>query len=392
MKIGLETGRFTTRTIAALLVAAAATVWSPAALGQEGLPPDIIASTTQLGGTQREAIKAFVATHAGNLTNTDSTVLIRARADLLGPLQGPDVGVSFRTAYSEELEKVLQPLIGDDRDIVAVNSLRIAGELSTRQGAALLEKMLTSKKLTVRYAAVAGIGRTFENLGRTAPAMNAEAARSLAGKLAPVLRGETDSNVFDVAVRAVMAAGALDRDGWGSLRDDAMATLAPAISERFQKLGTTAAEPAMMQALIRACSAGRDALALAGGRPLSADTQKLVAAMGGDGLAYVQRLIQAKVYPTIMPGDAEAEQQQKIHARTTAADLSAAAYAAVTFANDGLGGPPLPIAAARPLSDLPRTAQAQDDAKFLEGLRDLIGDNGALSKPPFSFPRGRFTK
>lgn len=373
--------------IAALLVSAAA--WSPAALAQEGLPPDIVASTTQLGPAQRDAIKAYIAQHLPDLTNSDPTALIRARADLLVPLQASDVGVSFRTAYSDELEAGLQPLVGDDRDLVAVNALRIAGELSTRQGAALLERAMASKKVTVRYAAIAGIARTFENLARTAPAMNADAARDLLRKLGPVLRTEADANVFDVAVRAAMAAGQIDRDGWGTLRDDAVGVLAPAVSERFQKLGATPAEPAMMQALVRACGSARDAMAIPGGRPLSADSQKAAAGMGADALAYVQRLVKAKVFPTVQPGEPEAEREAKSQARSTLSALAAVAYATVTFATDGLGGPDLP-ASTRALPELLRSAQAQDDAKFLESMRDLT--EGVLTRPPLSFQRDRFMK
>lgn len=389
MKIGLETGRFTTRTLAALLVAAAATAWSPVALGQEGLPPDVVSSTTQLSGPQRETVRGFIGTHAPNLSSSDPTTLIRSRADLMGPLQGSDVGVSFRTAYSEELDKVLQPLVTSDTDLIAVNALRLAGELSTRQGAALLEKALASKKITVRYAAIAGIDRTFQNLARTAPAMNVDSARDLARKLDPILRGESDASVFDVAVRAVMAAGTLDRDGWGNLRDDAMGILAPAVSDRFQKLGAAAAAPSMMQSLIRACGAGRDALAITGGRPLSTDSQKLAAGMGGDALAYAQRLVKAKVFANVAAEDAEADQQAKIQARTTLSDLAAVGFATVSFANDGLGGPALP---SRPLAELLRTATAQDDARFLENVREIIGPEGAMTKPPMSFPRERFNK
>lgn len=392
MKIGLETGRFTTRTLAALLVAAALG-WSPAALAQQDvLAPDIIASTTPLGGPQRDAVKAFVAKRAGDLSSVEPAVLIRARSELLAPLQDSNVGVSFRSAYSEELERVVAPLAGDDRDLIAVNALRISGELATARGAAIAQKSLASKKVPVRYAAVAAIGRTFENLARTAPAMDAGTARDLARKLDPVLRGETEAHIFDAAVRAVMAAGQLDRDGWGSLRDDALGILAPAVSDRFQKLGPAAPAPALLQALIRACGGVRDVLAVASGRPLSADSQKLAAGLGGDALAYVRRLMQAKVYPTIVPEDDEAAQQAKAAARTTVADLAAVAYATVAFANDGLGGPALPAATARALPDLLRTARAQDDAKFLESLNDLIGTGGAITKPPMSFPAERFAK
>lgn len=380
--------------MAALLIGAA--TWTSAALGQGGLgperlPPEIVASTTQLGGAQREAIRTFVAAHQTGLASPEAATLIPARTALLEPLRASDVGVSFRSAYSEELEKVLAPLIGHDSDLVAVNALRLAGELSTRQGAALLERSLASKKVTVRYAAVAGIGRTFENLARTAPAMNVDTARDLARKLTPVLRGETESHVFDAAVRAVIAAGALDREGWGSLRDDAIGILAPAVSDRLQKQMPIEPDPAMLQAFIRACSAARDTLAISGGRPLGAESQKLAAGMGGDALAYLQRLIKAKLFPNILPEDVETDQEAKRLARTTIADFAAVAYACVAFANDGLGGPDLP-AGARNLSELLRSARAQDDARFLEGVRDLVGPEGTLTRPPYSFPRERFAR
>lgn len=376
--------------MAALLALAAATAAGPAAWAQP-LAPNVVAAPGALSAADREAIKAFVARHAPGLSAAENAKVQQSRAELIAPLQEASASVSFRSAYAAELAPALQPLAGNDRDVVAVNAMRLAGKMAHTQAGPIIDAGLKSTKISVRYAAVAAIGDTFDTLARSAPAMDIGAARDLLRKLGPVLRTEAEAHIFDAAVRALMSAAAIDREGWGHLRDDAMNQLAPAVSERLQKLGNQPAADAFMQAIIRANSAARDTLLAGGGRALGPEAAKNVAALGGDSLAYVQRMVQAGAFPVIQNDDGEAQQEQKTLARVVPADLASVSFATVTFASDALSGPAMPA----PLQQLPqllRSARPQDDAQFLVSVRDVIGPNGVLAKPPFSFAKDRFVK
>lgn len=390
LKIGLRTGRWKTRLGAGLVAGLLALAGTPAVYAQDALPATLISAPGAIDTAGRAQIKDFIAKHKDGLTSAEIPVFQRARAAILDPLNKDSVSVSFRSAYTDELLPVLQPLTGDSRDLVAVNSLRIAGELATTKATGLLEAATKSPKVVVRYEAVAGIGRTFDAISRTAPAIDVNTARGLVKTLGPMLRAETDPQVFDAIVRALMSAGAIDKPEWGSIREDAMLQLAPAVSERFQKLGNKAAEEGLMKALIRAAAAGRDALVnqgVGGGKALGPDAAKAIGAMGGDAIAYVYRLIQAQAFPTIQGNDPQPVQEQKAAARTYPADLVSVGFAAITLANDTLLGQPLPNST---FGQQIQTARNEDDAKFLVAARDLLGPNGAMTKPPFGLAANRF--
>lgn len=373
-----------------LVLAAVTTAWAPGAFAQTTLPANVVTAAGTLTGEQREMVKAHVARFAADLKSDKAETVQKARAEILIPLQEANVGVSFRNAYASELKPIIDPLVRSDSDVIAVNALRIAGKLAHRDAASALDTGLKAQKVAIRYAAMAGVGDTFDALARSAPAIDINAAKQLVRGLRPILAGEADSNIFDAGVRALISASVVDRDGWGSLRDDAISELGQVISDRIQKLAKQPADSTMMQALIRGVSAGRDALA-GGGKRLGENTQKSAAAMAGDALAYVQSLVQAQHFPVIQANDAENVQAERTAARVAPANLASVATTSIFFANDGLGGGQLPQAQLD-LSQLLRSAKSADDAKFLVGVRDLIGPNGALAKPPFGFEANRFLK
>ena len=175
-----------------------------AAFGQTTIPDDLVKKSS-LGSGDTQMIKAFVDTHKAGLSGTPAEVK-KSREALSAPLERPGVSVAFRVALTTELADTLKKNAADkDKDIVAVNSLRLAGDLATTNTIDTLIKGLEDKRESVRYAATHGFARMFTAAEKYSPAITPEEGLRIMRALGDVVEKDTSAQVADGAAIAMIA-------------------------------------------------------------------------------------------------------------------------------------------------------------------------------------------
>lgn len=330
------------------------------ALGQPMLPQGLPCKAN-LSAAEKQQVTAFADAARANLAAPGAEDVKRAREQLLATLGPACVTVEYRQTLTTALLESLQKNVTDPRDLVVVNSLRIAGELATSTTVNLILGSLGDQRPPVRYAATAALARAFE-ASRANNAVNANDLTRAVTALGEFLTAQTDAHLADGGVLALAAATRLD-----ALRDvqvRAVSVLAQAASTRAQALAGDGQATPMLAVLTRAGTTLRDIsarAAVAGALPET--TLRDIAGLAGDLLAAASRLL----------------------AQSSPPDVSTIVQLAETMlllAADGLNHKTQPINLAAALS-------AGNPAAFKKLLEDRVfGAGGVL--PTLGFPPGRF--
>lgn len=260
----------TLRRLPALCVVLAALTGSATgARAQADLPAEIVQAAT-LNNDQIAQTSKFVQEWLPKLVSDDPADVKKGREHLLEPLKNAQTSVSFRQKYSEMLLAGVPPggglerLASSEKDAVAVNSLRIAGELATTEAANLLTAHLTDASPAVAFSAASGLGRTFGAISGASgvPAITSQGVLDLVNRLGQQVTSEKRPEVAGAAVRALIAATGIVRAGFEGARPAAFGTLCRSCSQRAQ---AAAKDPgrgwiADLPAMLWATTAVRDAL------------------------------------------------------------------------------------------------------------------------------------
>jgi hypothetical protein len=344
------------------------------ALAQTALEPATIRAT-ELSPEQIQQIESYISQQFDRLAaakpETIKTTLRSVRDQILAPLRDREISFRFRQEYSTRVLARLEQLPKDD-ELFLVNMLRICGELATQESTAVVERHLDSQSAAVRYAAIAALGRTFDAIAATSPAITVDRARALSQRLGQVVQKEPSGLVLDAAVRALLSAAAIERANF-DVRSAAFRTLLQSMSERLKVAGGSAHDPETVVPAVRTGQAARDALAVAGPRALNNDESKLAGELAGHLTSYVVRRLKAGDFPA-----------EDAAARDAAAQIMVVAETVVPLAGGKLGA----AAPIRPgMGEDLKKGTSQGDQAFFSKAIELIG---ALQKPPFSFPVGHF--
>lgn len=186
----------------------------------QNLPDNVVVGAA----ANDEAIRQYVDQHKAGLTG-ERALIERSRRAILEPLgrAGVDPSGAFRIAYAAQLKPILTPLVGDKRDEVAVNALRIAGESGSKDGLDLLEVGLKDQRAAVRYMAVSGFGSAARSMTRGNRALTDFTFREALESLSTAMAAEADGHVLL---------------GYAMALDDAM-RVPPAVSEIIRNLAAT---------------------------------------------------------------------------------------------------------------------------------------------------------
>lgn len=272
-----------------------ALVAGAALLGSAGLArgqnlPDALIAQAELTAAQQQQVVQYAQGFAADLAKEPEQIK-RARDGILAPLGKRDVGVGFRQAYATALVDDLKRLAADQRDLVAANAMRIAGELATSTSVSVLLEGLKDARSPVKYAASFGLARAFDQASRTAPAINPADQQRALGQIRAYLEAQTDAHLADGAVLAFVSACRVE-----SIRAQAVSELAKGASARARAIDPAQGDPAAMFSVVaRAATAIRNAAVptATGGLPESATRDAL--ALAGDLLAAASRTIKVKV-------------------------------------------------------------------------------------------------
>jgi hypothetical protein len=366
----------TRRRISAIAVAAgmmlAALAPAPMALGQADLPVEIVRAGT-LTSEQVEQIRRFTEDAVKMLASPDPREVKRGRDRLLAPLRGRDISVRFRQEYSNQIVPGLRQLPVKENELCAVNVLRIAGELATSDSSALLEQSLADERVAVRFAAVTGMGRTFDAVNANSPAMPRDGGQRLVTRLGERIEKEPAAVVVDAAVRALMAAMNVTRSGF-DVRQQAISALALSMGNRIKQAGSQPHDPALMEPALRTGIAIRDALTVNNpGLAVDAAGARAAAEYNGHLVAYLLRRLKAD-FPQGQPS-----------LRDEPAQLLSVAETAIPLAGQRLGNARVTVPAGM-VADF-KKADAAGDRDFFRKAMEVIA---LLQREPFNFPPGHF--
>jgi len=243
------------RTILTILLAGA---MSFVARAQQVIPPEIIVKG-ELTQADRDVVLNFVKERVSHLADADPASMKRNRDELLSPFRNPSVSVSFRQAYNTSAIAELKRLADDPKDVVAVNAMRVAGELATSDATAILEKKITDPRMAVRFAAVSGVERTMAAISARNPALPPDRVKFLIELVGKVIVDpkNADSEVVFAAERALITSLNVGLEGVRPLAFKTLSNSVSALAKRYAAVPT----PVVMQVVfLRAGEATRDAI------------------------------------------------------------------------------------------------------------------------------------
>lgn len=362
------------------LILAAGALAAPA-LAQPGVLPANVINAGTIAAADQQAIDEFVGKWMKDLGSDDAEKVKKAREALAGPVMEQNISVPFRLAYSKALtDAKLADLCKSANETVAINALRLAGEAAETQTLGLLKDGFSDKRSAVRYAAVFGAMRAFEqvippagNPNGRAPAVASGALEQLVASTAVVLnKDKEEALVVDAASRALLAAARIDRPKFEGVAKSGAVQACQGLSKRLTAAGKD--DWTIVEAAGRAASQFQQSLGGAKGAQVDAEVRKEAAGLGGDLIAWVCRQLNAGAVPE--GGDAKV--------RDPYAVALAAGENVVLYAIKAAGGP-LPGAKLVPAFG---EGNKQGDAKVVIEAGKLVGE--MLTKAPFGFSADRF--
>lgn len=252
---------------------------------------------------------------------------------------------------------VISPLVANTNDEIAINALRIAGELGTRSAMNLLDTGLKDKRASVRTMAALQYVRAFGTM-RTGSTHLVQANTDPAiVTLLAALDAEQDALVLEAIVSALDSAGRIPDSTMSAKGNEALATATVRIAQRPAAVGINAALFTATKAIFDAQSAA--------GRATSAQ-QKEFGGAAGEIVARISRILDAGT-----PTDQEREELARL------ADQANVIYvlASKTLGKDVPG------------FKLGDAIRATDDAAFKKDAATILLN---LRQSPFSFSADRF--
>ncbi|XVJ58336.1 MAG: hypothetical protein HEQ23_02620 [Tepidisphaera sp.] len=367
----------------ALMVAAGVTV--PSVMAQP-LAAGVIGAAN-IGETEKKTIEDFVALHIKDLASGEAEKVRKGKNALVNPLLERVVSVPFRLEYSRVLLAAdLANLCKDKNDTVAINALRLAGEVAENGTVALVEEGFKDTRSAIRYAAVFAAGRSFEQVmpaGRAVAVTSGRLEQLVRSTAAVMNKDKEEALVVDGASRALLAAARVDFAKYEGVGKSAMVEVAKGLSTRLAKAGPD--DTTIVEAGQRAATQFTETLGGAKGAQIDKDARKEAATLGGELAAWVVRQLNTAKIPQIAKGDEAEEATKKRKEREPFKTTLAAAENVVLSALKASGANP-PMARLVPAFD---QGDRGGDANVVVQTKDwLIRD--VLAKAPFEVSADRF--
>lgn len=336
---------------------------------QEPFPAETLSAST-LTAEQHQQIEAFLDEVVAGLASGEAVEIMSARRAAQRELTSAAVRVPFRLEFATIAAPKLAPLTKSDNDLVAINAIYVLGDVAAGQTAVTLLDALKDEREAVRYAAVVGLEKTFTASNPVLPRRDIDVLRR---QLAVAFGAEKSSKVVGAYVRTLRSAADPQRGTSPDMRDIAISLLGTTFADRVAKLpaGEGAADPAMMDAMLKAGGALRDELTRVGAT-MTDEQAKQSARLGGCLLAYVRA--RAAAGDIGVNDDPSASHTERQHLQT----LAQLGEQITIFSGTKLGKSITP-------PGLPALIEQEKDAQFVTDVMGLIGPDGVLTAPPFGF-------
>ncbi len=311
--------------------------------GQLEVDPCKVAGFTE---AEQQQIRTFVEQRL-TLLDKDAADREPARRELLEPLARSCVSVAFRQLYRGAMLGDLQRLAASAEEEVAITALIILGELADEPARQELQKYTADERIAVRFAAIAGMKRTFRAINNAAPALDANRVGEMVRHLGDRLSTEEDPATIDLTVRTLIAAAGVSRDGYGEVAAEAMTSAAHGIGDRL-RAASVEARPSVLLSTLRVGEALGGQLAAAGSAPQP--VARAGAAFAGEVLAHLAFLGNSGKLP---------------QSRQLETDLTNISERILVFAHQRLGKPLTP-------PNLVSLIQAGSDVEFFSRVQILV--------------------
>jgi hypothetical protein len=340
------------------------------------ISPETVASPSLSSGDQAQ-VSRYAAEHGANLGSDDPEKRRAGRRALLAPLGNAQVSAAFRLHYARELEGVLRAVAGNPDDRVAVNALIVAGDLATETSTGLLVEHLRSERPALRFQAGDGLRRTFEALQSSPPAVQGATLARAVAALRDATGTERDAQVLKSLVGALLEAARVPPGVLPDAQSEAVAALSAGLGQAMRTQGHRVPEVGLCEAYHKGVRGVRDLLAQPGARPGEAAARH-AGEMAGRLVALVVRCVRAGVWG----GASEAARAELILGVASGETL--VQLCATALGSQSSGAAPGLANLLRAMHDKPA------EARFVLESERIVGDQGVLVRPPFSFPRGHF--
>lgn len=190
---------FARRSCCALAVCllACLVVSSPAAAQQ--IPQDAKVAEGRLTEQQTQAVRDFVEAWMGRLVSADPEQVASARNAFLREFRTPGITEVFRNAFSVEVSSMMGDAIRAEDDLVRINAMIIATQLTNPGADQLIDVGLGDDNAAVQYwGAKAYLQRVERAMAEGGPGMPANAQRALITKVQQVFDGAPSTPVARV--------------------------------------------------------------------------------------------------------------------------------------------------------------------------------------------------
>lgn len=326
-----------------------------------------LASKATLDPADVAVVRKFLADQAPKLKSADDpAVSEEARDAILKPLKCNQVSLDFRLQLSGPAFAELAKAVGDPADHVALNALRVFGELGTQQSVEAIKPALAdAKRPAVRCMAAMSMrdilaGAAQNNAIRDpAPILDAVSQR---------LAAETDVNVVENLVLALDAT----RNN-PSVHQNAMRKMAVALTTQAKALRARAGEAhhdRWVRVLIRGTDGAFQPMMNAGGANLDNAFRTDVAMLCGQALAYVRDRLDA---------DKPSAGSDESKMLSTLVNTSERALVLIDSAVRKV-----PVQKQVLVAKFDEAVAQGDSKGFAAEVEKWIGDSGTLTKAPYN--------
>ncbi len=337
---------------------------APALSLAQALPAGL-AQRPELSAAETSQVGQWLTPHIAKLSSDDPREIKAARDSILSPLRGPGVSVSFRFAMQESLARTLSTLAEDKRELVAVNALRIAGEIGHAALIPTLTKSLKDPRIGVRYGALYALRATLD-AAKASPAITPATVTQILTELTALGSSTTDPRILDGVVLALESGAAIPVASLPGVRDSSISALGSVVQAQSKLIAISDKPDDLLPGMLRAATIAQSAVTGRVGEQLAPKLSLDLVGISADLIALSARL---KARSVGNPADL--------------ATLLRSAESLLFLAASGMNAPVEQLKLADKL-------EANDTAGFDRGVGLLIGPKGRLTSAPFSFNADRF--
>jgi hypothetical protein len=170
---------------------------APAAAQQ--IQQDAKVAEGRLTEEQTQSVRDFVEAWMGRLVSDEPSEVMDARNAILREFRTPGISETFRNAFSVEVSNMMGEAIRAEDDLVRINAMIIATQLTNPEADQLIDVGLSDENAAVQYwGAKAYLQRVERAMAEEGPGMSDDAQRAMIAKVQQVFAGSPSTPVARV--------------------------------------------------------------------------------------------------------------------------------------------------------------------------------------------------